>query len=80
MITSSAPCRRSSSSIASSAAFGSPIFPVAAKSSARAHASAARGLEPDERLTYSNGVRKALYHDPDGNELGFGGAPLETGS
>lgn len=40
----------------------------------------ARGLEPDERLTYSNGVRKALYRDPDGNELGFGGAPLATGS
>ena len=39
-----------------------------------------RGLEPDERLTYSNGVRKALYRDPDGNELGFGGAPLDTGS
>ena len=31
---------------------------------------AARGLEPDERVTYSNGVRKALYHDPDGNEWG----------
>ncbi len=41
---------------------------------------AARGLEPDERETYSNGVRKALYRDPDGNELGFGGAPLDTGS
>src|SRR6059058_2408841 len=41
---------------------------------------AARGLEPDERLTYSNGVRKAVYRDPDGNELGFGGAPLSTGS
>ncbi len=40
-------------------------------------AAAARGLEPDERVTYSNGVRKALYHDPDGNELGFGGAPLD---
>jgi catechol 2,3-dioxygenase-like lactoylglutathione lyase family enzyme len=37
---------------------------------------AARGLEPDERETYSNGVRKALYRDPDGNEIGFGGAPL----
>jgi len=37
---------------------------------------AARGLAPEERLTYSNGVRKALYRDPDGNELGFGGAPL----
>ena len=34
---------------------------------------AARGLDPDERLTYSNGVRKAVYRDPDGNELGFGG-------
>jgi hypothetical protein len=41
---------------------------------------AAHGLEPDERLTYSNGVRKALYRDPDGNELGFGGAPLDSGS
>ena len=36
---------------------------------------AARGLEPDERETYSNGVRKVLYRDPDGNEIGFGGAP-----
>ena len=34
-----------------------------------------RGLDPDERLTYGNGVRKAVFHDPDGNELGFGGAP-----
>ena len=40
-------------------------------------ATATRGLEPDEVETYSNGVRKAVYHDPDGNELGFGGAPLE---
>ena len=41
---------------------------------------AGRGLEPDERATYSNGVRKVLYRDPDGNELGFGrGAPLEDG-
>jgi hypothetical protein len=40
---------------------------------------AARGLEPDERVTYSNGVHKALYHDADGNELGFGGASLDTG-
>lgn len=35
----------------------------------------ARGIEPDERLTYSNGVRKALYRDADGNEIGFAGAP-----
>jgi catechol 2,3-dioxygenase-like lactoylglutathione lyase family enzyme len=41
---------------------------------------AARGLEPDEHLTYSNGVRKVLYRDPDGNEVGFGGLPLDTGS
>jgi catechol 2,3-dioxygenase-like lactoylglutathione lyase family enzyme len=33
-----------------------------------------RGLEPDERLTYSNGARKAIYRDLDGNEIGFGGA------
>ena len=36
---------------------------------------AARGLEPDERETYSNGVRKVIYRDPDGNELGFAGPP-----
>ena len=47
---------------------------------AKVAAIAARGLEPDARETYSNGVRKALYRDPDGNELGFGGAPPETGS
>ncbi len=34
---------------------------------------AARGLEPDEIETYPNGVRKAIYRDPDGNEVGFGG-------
>ena len=34
-----------------------------------------RGLEPAERETYSNGVRKATYRDDDGNEIGFGGAP-----
>jgi catechol 2,3-dioxygenase-like lactoylglutathione lyase family enzyme len=43
---------------------------------ARVAAIAARGLEPDERETYSNGVRKAVYRDPDGNEVGLGGAPL----
>ena len=36
---------------------------------------ASRGLEPAERETYSNGVRKATYRDADGNEIGFGGAP-----
>ncbi len=42
---------------------------------ARVAAIAARGLEPDVRDTYSNGVRKLVYRDPDGNEVGFGGAP-----
>lgn len=41
---------------------------------------AARGLEPDEREMYPNGVRKVIYRDPDGNELGFGGAPFDTDS
>jgi catechol 2,3-dioxygenase-like lactoylglutathione lyase family enzyme len=36
---------------------------------------AQRGLEPAERETYANGVRKATFRDPDGNEIGFGGAP-----
>lgn len=40
---------------------------------------AARGLEPVEIETYSNGVRKALYRDPDGNEFGFGGALFDRG-
>lgn len=44
---------------------------------ARVAAIVTRGLEPDERETYANGVRKVLYRDPDGNELGFGGAPLD---
>jgi predicted enzyme related to lactoylglutathione lyase len=34
-----------------------------------------RGLEPTERETYASGVRKATFRDPDGNEIGFGGAP-----
>jgi catechol 2,3-dioxygenase-like lactoylglutathione lyase family enzyme len=34
-----------------------------------------RGLEPAERETYSNGVRKATFRDDDGNEIGFGGPP-----
>ena len=42
---------------------------------ARIGAIAARGIDPVERLTYRNGVRKAIYRDPDGNEIGLGGAP-----
>jgi catechol 2,3-dioxygenase-like lactoylglutathione lyase family enzyme len=38
---------------------------------------AGRGLEPAKRETYANGVRKATYRDPDGNEIGLGGAPAD---
>ncbi|MBF4767716.1 VOC family protein [Nocardioides agariphilus] len=38
-------------------------------------AAAARGIEPTQRETYDNGVRKVTYHDPDGNEIGVGGGP-----
>ena len=38
---------------------------------------ASRGLEPAERETYSNGVRKTTYRDEDGNEIGFGGAAAQ---
>jgi hypothetical protein len=44
---------------------------------ARVSQIAERGLEPAERETYTNGVRKATFRDPDGNEIGFGrGADL----
>ena len=36
---------------------------------------ASRGVEPAQRETYSNGVRKVTYRDPDGNEIGYGGSP-----
>lgn len=36
---------------------------------------ATRGLTPLRQETYANGVRKITYGDPDGNEIGFGGAP-----
>jgi catechol 2,3-dioxygenase-like lactoylglutathione lyase family enzyme len=35
----------------------------------------ARGIEPTKCETYDNGVRKVTFHDPDGNEIGFGGVP-----
>ena len=38
---------------------------------------AARGIEPTTQETYENGVRKVIYRDPDGNEIGFGGGPLQ---
>ena len=44
---------------------------------ARVQAIAGRGVEPAEEETYANGVRKTTFRDPDGNEIGFGGAPLD---
>lgn len=38
-----------------------------------ADAAAGRGVEPTERETYDNGVRKFVYRDPDRNEIGVGG-------
>ncbi|SFT51104.1 hypothetical protein SAMN05660657_01188 [Geodermatophilus amargosae] len=46
----------------------------------RVAATRARGLEPTSRETYGNGVRKVTYRDPDGNEIGFGGAPVDAES
>jgi hypothetical protein len=39
---------------------------------------AARGLEPDERETFPGGACKVIYHDADGNEIGFGNVPPST--
>jgi catechol 2,3-dioxygenase-like lactoylglutathione lyase family enzyme len=41
-------------------------------------AAGGRGIEPEIVETYDNGVRKATFRDPDGNEIGFGGMPPET--
>jgi catechol 2,3-dioxygenase-like lactoylglutathione lyase family enzyme len=41
---------------------------------ARAGEIAARGIEQADVEAYENGVRKITYRDPDGNEIGFGGA------
>jgi hypothetical protein len=38
---------------------------------------AERGLHPTKNETLSNGVRRVIYNDPDGNEVGFGGAPIK---
>jgi catechol 2,3-dioxygenase-like lactoylglutathione lyase family enzyme len=42
---------------------------------ARVAAIASRGLEPTDREEYDNGARKAIFHDPDGNEISFAGTP-----
>jgi predicted enzyme related to lactoylglutathione lyase len=34
---------------------------------------AERGLEPTTRQSYPEGMCKFTFHDPDGNEIGFGG-------
>jgi catechol 2,3-dioxygenase-like lactoylglutathione lyase family enzyme len=34
-----------------------------------------RGLDPAKRETYSNGVCRIAYRDPDGNEIAFCGDP-----
>jgi hypothetical protein len=39
-----------------------------------------RGLEPTDRQTYANGVRKATYRDDDGNEVGFEACPATDGA
>jgi GNAT superfamily N-acetyltransferase len=36
------------------------------------------GLAPAEQETYPNGIRKAAYRDPDGNEFAFGGAAVSA--
>lgn len=39
---------------------------------------ASRGIEVVEWETYPNGVRKATYRDPDGNQIGLGGASVAS--
>lgn len=34
-------------------------------------------MEPARRETYDNGVRTVTDRNPDGNETGFGGAPVD---
>jgi catechol 2,3-dioxygenase-like lactoylglutathione lyase family enzyme len=36
---------------------------------------AERGVEPAKQETYSSGVRKVTYLDPDGSEIAFGEVP-----
>jgi len=39
---------------------------------------ASRGIEAHAQEVYDNGVRKAIYRDPDGNEIGVGGPPVDS--
>lgn len=36
---------------------------------------AVRGIEPADSETFGNGVRKVIFRDPDGNEIGLAGHP-----
>lgn len=38
-----------------------------------------RGIDPIKQETYVNGVRKLIYRDADGNEMGFGGTTPTRG-
>ena len=49
------------------------IFPEALD--ATVDAARDRGLEAARDEDYPGGVRKIVYRDPDGNEIGFGGTP-----
>jgi len=40
-------------------------------------AAGASGIAATDREDYGNGVCKIIYRDPDGNEIGVGGAPPE---
>jgi catechol 2,3-dioxygenase-like lactoylglutathione lyase family enzyme len=40
-------------------------------------AAGARGIRPAHTEEYGNGVRKVVFRDPDGNEIGIGGGPRE---
>lgn len=44
---------------------------------ARLEAIGARGVAAASEETYGNGVRKVVFRDPDGNEIGFGGGTAE---
>jgi hypothetical protein len=43
----------------------------------RVESMSARGIEPAAQEAYGNRVRKVIYRDPDGNEIGFGGVTVE---
>ncbi len=34
---------------------------------------AEHGIDPEQRDTYDEGMRKVIFRDPDGNEFGYGG-------